>query len=238
MIAIAACAASSSISSWSAGLEARPALLLGQIEGADHAVRRDDRYAEERAHVGVPGRPPAAKARVCVDVVGSKRIWGLEHRPEHPVGARQRTHLGDQLVAHPGDQEAAEAALAVGDPERRVARVDELAGAVDEPLQDLLDRELRGHREHRVTDRAQRRAQCLGHRRLAPAQLQAQSRSRARASGSDACGLRRALVEPVEEAPGHAVERRVERQAERRARAELQRVDRARRAPRARSSSA
>ena len=59
------------------------ALLVGQVEGADHALGRDDRHAEERAHVGVPARPPAAEARVrrgCRAVrYGSRR---LEHRAE------------------------------------------------------------------------------------------------------------------------------------------------------------
>ena len=50
----------------------------------------------------------------------------------------------------------AEAALAVGQPERRVARAGQLPRAVDEPLEDVLDRQLGRDREHRVADRPQR----------------------------------------------------------------------------------
>ena len=97
---------------------------------------------------------------MVVDVV---RRYGtrVEHRAEHAVLARQRAERGDQLVAHARGEEAAEAALAVGQPERRVARAGELARAVDEPLQDLVDRELGGDGEHRVADRPQRRAEAV-----------------------------------------------------------------------------
>ena len=67
----------------------------------------------------------------------------VEHRAEHAVLPRQRAERGDQLVAHARGEEAPEAALAVGQPERREARAGELARAVDEPLQDLVDRQPR-----------------------------------------------------------------------------------------------
>ena len=73
VIAIAACAASSSISSSSSSSKLARALLLGQVEGADHAVGGDDRHAEERAHVRVARGPPAAEARIVVDVLGAVR---------------------------------------------------------------------------------------------------------------------------------------------------------------------
>jgi hypothetical protein len=44
--------------------EVGAAELLGQVERADHARRRDDRHAEKRAHVRVAARPPPAEARV------------------------------------------------------------------------------------------------------------------------------------------------------------------------------
>ena len=42
----------------------------------------------------------------------------------------------------PDDEESAKAALAVGHAERGVPRAGELARAVDQPLQDLVDRQL------------------------------------------------------------------------------------------------
>ncbi len=58
------------------------------------------------------------------------------------MGARQRPHRRDQLVAHPGDEKSAKATDVVGDPECRVARPGELTGGVDQPLQHLVDRQL------------------------------------------------------------------------------------------------
>ena len=159
------------------GVEGCAALLLGQVEGADDAVGGHDRNAQERAHVRVAFRPPPAKARVLVDVLGPVRGGGVEHRAEHPVRARQRTHRGDQLIAHPRHQETAEAALSVGDPQSGIPCIGELASAVDQPLQHLLDRQLRGHGEHRVAHRLQCRAKpLLDH--------VAHNRERCRASGT------------------------------------------------------
>ena len=59
------------------------------------------------------------------------------------------------FFAHPGHEEAAEAAVAVGDAERRIARADQLARALHEPLQHLVDRALRRDGEHRVAQLAQ-----------------------------------------------------------------------------------
>ena len=116
--------------------ERRAVLLLGQVQRADHLAAGDDRHAQERAHHRVRARPPAAEARVGRDVLGQVRLGRVQHRAEHPVRARQRPHRLDQLVAHPGRDEALERALAVGDPERGVARAAELARGVHEPLQD------------------------------------------------------------------------------------------------------
>ena len=79
------------------------------------------------------------------------------------MGARQRTHRGDQLVAHARDEEAAKAALPVRNAERGVARAGKLAGRVHELLQHLVHGQVRGHREHRVADRLQRRIEPLRH---------------------------------------------------------------------------
>ena len=145
--------------------ELRALDLLRQIEGADHPGRRDDRNAEERVHVRMRLRPPPAEARVIVDVARAVRLGRVEHGAEHAVLSRQRAERRDQLVAHAGGEEPAEAALAVGQPERRVARPGQLPRAVDQSLQDVVHRHLGRDREHRVADRLQGGAQVLGHRR-------------------------------------------------------------------------
>ena len=139
--------------------------LLRQIEGADDARRRDDRHAEERAHVRMPLRPPATETWVLVDVAGAVGLLRREHGAEDAVLPWQRAEGGDQLVAHARGEEGAEAAVAVGKPERGVAGLGELAGAVDEPLQDVVDRQLGRDREDGVADRFQRRVQSLRHER-------------------------------------------------------------------------
>ena len=100
---------------------------------------------------------------MLVDVARAVRLARLEHRAEHAVLARQRSERGDQLVAHARREEAAEAALPVGQSERGVPCTGELARAVDEPLQHLVDRELGRDREHGVADRLERRADRRGH---------------------------------------------------------------------------
>ena len=131
--------------------------LVGEVERADDAPARHDRHAEERAHVRVRRGPPAAEARVRVDVAGAVGLGRLQHRAEHAVRPRQRAHRGDQLVAHPRRDEAGERALAVRDAERGVARAAQLARGVHEPLEHRLDLALGGEREHDVRERAEGR---------------------------------------------------------------------------------
>ena len=57
----------------------------------------------------------------------------------------------------------AKASLAVRNPERRVSSARELARAVHQPLEHLVDRQLRGDRQHGVADGLQRRVQALRH---------------------------------------------------------------------------
>ena len=90
-IAIAACAASSSISSWSSSANASAPLLVGEVEGADHAARA--RRSARRGTSACPG------ARAATSRGSAGRAWmssvrygvgRLEHRAEHAVRARQR----------------------------------------------------------------------------------------------------------------------------------------------------
>ena len=93
---------------------------------------RRGRRSERRGTTACPGCARGHQPRnrgSPMDVVGPVGAVGLEHRAEHPVGAGQRPHRRDQLVAHPGDEKAPEAAGSVGDAERRVARLDQFARA-------------------------------------------------------------------------------------------------------------
>ena len=122
-IASAACAANISMSCLVVVGERLRARLVGEVEGADDAAARDDRHAEERASSSGAraatsrGSAGPGGCRPC----GTARV-GLEHRAEQPVRARQRADRRDQRVAHARGDEALEAALAVGHPDRRVPR--------------------------------------------------------------------------------------------------------------------
>ena len=140
-----------------AELAAPPALLLGQVEGADHRPVRDDRHAEERAHVRVLVGPPL-EPRIGLDVLRAVRLRGLEHGAEEPVRPRQLAERVQLGLGHPGGDEALEAALAVGYSDRGVAGAGELAGALDDLLQDRLHGPLGRDREDGVADRAEGRA--------------------------------------------------------------------------------
>ena len=90
---------------------------------------------------------------MLVDVARAVRRGRVEHGAEHPVLSRQRAERRDQLVAHAGGEKPPEAALPVGQPERGVPCAGQLPRAVDEPLQDVVHRDLGRDGEHRVTDR-------------------------------------------------------------------------------------
>ena len=78
------------------------------------------------------------------------RLVRVEHGAEQAVCRGQRAEPRDQLLGHPRGQELGEAAVAVRNPDRRIAGVDKAPRDVDEPLQDLLDAEIRRDREHGV----------------------------------------------------------------------------------------
>jgi hypothetical protein len=145
--------------------ERRRALLVRQVQRADDAAARDDRHAEERAHVGCAAGHQPRKALVRVDVGVRYGRGRLEHRAEHPVRARAAgpiAAISSSLM--PGRDEAREAALAVGHAERGVARAAELARGMHEPLQHRLDLALGRDREHDVGERAERRRVAIaGH---------------------------------------------------------------------------
>src|ERR671928_654370 len=139
------------------------ALLVGEVEGADHLVGGDDRHAEEGAHARVRVGP-ALEARVLLDVGEALAARGFEHRAEQAVLAREVADRVVLLLAHPGGDEVREPALAVGDADRRVARAGELPCRVGELLEDGLEAVLGGDRDDGVADRAEGAAvQRFGH---------------------------------------------------------------------------
>src|SRR5919197_1269273 len=139
------------------------ALLVCDVEGADHLAGGDDRHAEEGAHARVRVGP-ALEARVLLDVREAEAAERLEHRAEQAVLARKVADRVVLLLAHPGGDEVREAALAVGDADRRVARGGELPRRVGELLEDGLEPVLGGDRDDGVADGAEgTTVEGLGH---------------------------------------------------------------------------
>ena len=86
------------------------------------------------------GHQPRKRGSV-VDVGGAVGLGRLEHRAEHPVRARQRARARRSARRScPTTRKRLKPPSPSGIAERGVARAGQLARAVDEPLQDLLDR--------------------------------------------------------------------------------------------------
>ena len=85
--------------------------------------------------------------------------------PSIPCVRGSGPHRGDQLVVHPGHQEAAEAPVTIRNAQRRKARHRQLARAVDQALQYIVDQQLRGDGQRGVADRLQCGSHALWHRR-------------------------------------------------------------------------
>ena len=94
-----------------------------------------------------------------MNVVGAERLGRREHRAQHSVRPGQGAQRGDQLVGHPRDDEVSKPAFAVRDTQRRKSRTGKLPRGVDELLEHLLDRALRGDRQHGVANSFKCRAE-------------------------------------------------------------------------------
>ena len=135
-----------------------PAVLVGEVERADHVAAEHDRHGEERRQVGMGGRPPPVEAIVAADVVAAERLGVVERGAEQPVVARQRADGVDLVVGQPGrDPPAEPVALLVGHPEGRVAGPAEVAGRVDQPFEHGVGPQVAGDAEERIAHRGQRR---------------------------------------------------------------------------------
>ncbi len=125
-----------------------PALrLLGQVEVAVGDPAQHDRDAEERAHRRVVPRE-SDRTRVVRDVVHPERSRIHDQDAEQPTAARQ---VADRLLGlhvDPRRVEGFEAATGTVDhAERRVPRLGEVGGRLDDVLQQGVERQLRVERD-------------------------------------------------------------------------------------------
>ena len=105
-------------------------------------------------HRRVVGRE-AVGVRVPRDVRDAQRDAVADDRAEQAVTLRQRPDLAAQLRRHAAGDEALDPTVRVDDPERRVARADELAHAVDDQLQDAVEVQLAGDGPRRPVERVE-----------------------------------------------------------------------------------
>lgn len=82
--------------------ELRRTNLVGQIERPDHLATTDDRDTEEGPHRRMGPGPPSPEAGMVPQVGKTQRCRVAQHGVEHPVGARQWSQLGHQLLAPRG----------------------------------------------------------------------------------------------------------------------------------------
>jgi hypothetical protein len=83
----------------------------------------------------------------------SRRSGFVDQRSENPAAVRRVADRRLSLLIDPGDDELRERAAGLVDhPERRVRGPGQLGCGFDDPLQDSVERQLRGERNARVDD--------------------------------------------------------------------------------------
>ena len=136
--------------------ELRRAALVGQIEVADRRPVGHDRHAEERGHRRVVRRE-ARRVRMIGDRRDPVRPALADDQPEQTPARRQRADREPMVGIDAGGDEPLDPAVDADDPERRVARVDEIADPIDDQLEDLLDAEHARDRPGGLVDGRERR---------------------------------------------------------------------------------
>jgi hypothetical protein len=142
--------------------------LVGEEERAYRLVAVLDGQAEEVGHVRVGGRP-ALEAGVLAHIRQALRLRVPEHRGEDAVLPRERADRLPLRVAHAVDHELGEAAMVVGDAQRRVLGVEELARRGDDRLQHVTHLEMPAHREERGAHGGEAGAGSVTHDLTVPA---------------------------------------------------------------------
>jgi hypothetical protein len=113
------------------------------------------------------------RARVIGDARHTEGRGRAHQHAQQADASRQMLHLRDLCFVHAGRVELAQAAVAVRNAQRSIARVHQLARQVGNALQNPIERQLGGDRQCRFVECAKLRAQwggrrsgfsCLGHR--------------------------------------------------------------------------
>ncbi len=117
------------------GGEGAAALLLGEVEVAEHLLADPDRHAQEGLHLRVVRREPGG-ARVGAEVGQPQRLGAVDERAEDAAAGGQFADRGGGVVGHADVDEVGQAGAAWGDhAECRVPGVDQFGGAGGDPVQ-------------------------------------------------------------------------------------------------------
>ena len=154
-IATAACAAEHATALLVVLREVGTVGLLGEIEVAVRDAAQRDRHAEERLSSadGPAGSRPSAdrRERSCSRSGAASRM----RTPRMPAAVRHVADLARSRLVDPARDEPLEPLPArIEDAERRVLRVREVRGRLDELLEHRVERELRAERDPRLDERS------------------------------------------------------------------------------------
>ena len=127
--------------------EARPAVLLGEVEPAEHLAARPDRRAEEGAHRGMVGRK-SHRRRMFGQLRQPQRLGVLEHHSEHPVAGGQRPDPRASGVVDPDMDELGQHPVRTEHPQRTVTGIDQAHGGPDDLPQRLVQLQPGRDRQH------------------------------------------------------------------------------------------
>src|SRR5919106_1193731 len=113
-------------------------LLVGEVQAPDDLAGDSDGHPQERVHRRVVGREAVA-LRMRGDGPNPVRAVLADDQAQQDMATRQIADGASLVGADPAGDELGDQALIVDDAERRVLGGDQLADAVDDQLQDLLD---------------------------------------------------------------------------------------------------
>ena len=123
-------------------------LLVGEVQAPD-GFAAPDGHAEERSHLRVPGRKPL-RQRVLAQVAQPHRLGIFEEDAEDALELRKAPDGRVGLVVDAARDEICQLAVLIYDAQGAVPRVYQLAGRLDDPLQDRGQAQVGGDAEHRV----------------------------------------------------------------------------------------
>ena len=147
--AIPAAVASASTTTSSSGGELPTAVLLGEVQVAEHGVAHPDGHAEEAAHRRMVRRETDRRL-VRAQIRQPQRMLADDELAEQPLALREMAHPRPGLLVQPDVDEPGHAAVGCEHPQRPVPRVDEVHRGLHDAAQRRVQFQAIGDGEDRV----------------------------------------------------------------------------------------